>query len=146
MYVSILTLYTAKYVLKPWKPRWKSKSVWYCLIFFRHIMSTCILYGTCIWKRQILVVKTGSDSSTPKRSKNRCSCHRSSEMNNINSHGDIHVKNFRVGQKKFLTSARHSWPLSNDGSLACHTYCDTGHPFIMFISEDPWDSHLLLSI
>ena len=26
---------------------------------------------------------------------------------------------------------------------ACHTYCDTGHPFIMVISEDPLHSHLL---
>ena len=25
-----------------------------------------------------------------------------------------------------------------EGSLACHTYCDTGHPFIMVISEGPW--------
>ena len=24
--------------------------------------------------------------------------------------------------------AHYSWPLSNEGSLACHTYCDTGHP------------------
>ena len=31
----------------------------------------------------------------------------------------------------------HSWPLSSEGSLACHTYCDTGHPFILVISEDP---------
>ena len=29
---------------------------------------------------------------------------------------------------------RHSWPLSSEGSIACHIYCDTGHPFIMFIS------------
>ena len=29
------------------------------------------------------------------------------------------------------------------GCLACHTYYDTGHPFIMVISEDPWHSHLL---
>ena len=26
--------------------------------------------------------------------------------------------------------ARHSWPLSGEGSLACHTYCDMGHPFL----------------
>ena len=26
---------------------------------------------------------------------------------------------------------------SSEGSLACHTNCDTGHPFIMVISEDP---------
>ena len=25
----------------------------------------------------------------------------------------------------------------------CHIYCDTGHPFIMVISEDPWHSRLL---
>ena len=31
----------------------------------------------------------------------------------------------------FLTYTRHSWPLSSEGSSACHTYCDTGHPFIM---------------
>ena len=30
--------------------------------------------------------------------------------------------------------------MSNKVSLACHTYCDTGHPFIMVISENP--SHL----
>ena len=29
------------------------------------------------------------------------------------------------------------------GFLACHTYYDTGHPFIMVISEDLWHSHLL---
>ena len=29
-------------------------------------------------------------------------------------------------------------PLSSVGSLMCHyTYCDTGQPFIMVISEDP---------
>ena len=31
---------------------------------------------------------------------------------------------------QILTYARHSWQLSSEGSLACHTYCDTGHPFI----------------
>ena len=35
------------------------------------------------------------------------------------------------------TYARHLWPLSSEGSLACHTYCDMGHPFKMVISEDP---------
>ena len=30
---------------------------------------------------------------------------------------------------QILTCARHSWPLSSENSLACHTYCDTGHPF-----------------
>ena len=31
---------------------------------------------------------------------------------------------------KFFTYAWYSWPLNSEGSLVCHTYCDTGHPFI----------------
>ena len=31
---------------------------------------------------------------------------------------------------QILTYARHLLPLSSEGSLACHTFCDTGHPFI----------------
>ena len=45
-----------------------------------------------------------------------------------------------------LTYTRHSWPLSSVGSLACHTYSDTRHPFTMVISEYPWHSHLLPSV
>ena len=37
---------------------------------------------------------------------------------------------------KMLTYAQHSWPLRSESSLACHNYCDKGHPFIMVISED----------
>ena len=47
---------------------------------------------------------------------------------------------------QILTYARHQWQLSCEGSLPCHTYCDTGHPFKMVISEDPWHSHLLPSV
>ena len=35
----------------------------------------------------------------------------------------------------------HSWPLSSEGSLTCHTYCYTGQPFIIVISEDPRHPH-----
>ena len=35
---------------------------------------------------------------------------------------------------QILTYARHSWPLSSQGSLACQTYRDTGHLFILVIS------------
>ena len=42
---------------------------------------------------------------------------------------------------QILTYARHLWPLSSEGSFACHIYCDTGHPFIVVISEDPADTH-----
>ena len=40
-------------------------------------------------------------------------------------------------------SANSPWPcpLSSEGSLACHTFCDTGHPFIMVISVDPCHSN-----
>ena len=46
---------------------------------------------------------------------------------------------------QILTYARHSWPLSSEGSLRCHTCCDTGLSFIMVISEDLWHSQLLPS-
>ena len=46
----------------------------------------------------------------------------------------------------FLYYARHSWLLSSEDSLTCHTHGDTGLPFIMVITEDPWQSHLLPSV
>ena len=34
-----------------------------------------------------------------------------------------------------LNYTRYSWPLScSEHSLACHTYCDMGHPFMIVIS------------
>ena len=36
---------------------------------------------------------------------------------------------------QILTYARHSWPLSSEGSLTYHTHCETGLPFIMVISR-----------
>ena len=35
-------------------------------------------------------------------------------------------REFFTHMEIYLTYARHSWPLSSKGSLACHTYCDTG--------------------
>ena len=32
---------------------------------------------------------------------------------------------------QILTYVLHSWPLKSEGSLACHTFCDTRYPFIM---------------
>ena len=52
----------------------------------------------------------------------------------FHSYGDVFIAGEGL---QILTYARHSWPLSSERSLACHTYCDTGHPFIMVISEDP---------
>ena len=62
---------------------------------------------------------------------------------NFHSFADVTIAGERL---QFLTYARHSWPLSSEGSLACHTYCDTGHLFIMVISEDPWHSNLMRSV
>ena len=46
---------------------------------------------------------------------------------------------FRIAVEglQILTYARLSWSLRSEDSLAFHTYCDTGHPFIMVISHDP---------
>ena len=68
----------------------------------------------------------------------------SSHSKIFHSYGDVTI----IGEGlQILTYARHLRPLNSEGSLACHTYCDTGHPFIMVISEDPWhSSHLLPSV
>ena len=60
-----------------------------------------------------------------------------------NSYGDV---NFTDEGLQTMTYTRHSWLLSSEGSLACHTYFDTGHPFIIVISEDPCHSNLLPSV
>ena len=67
----------------------------------------------------------------------------SSHSKIFHSYGDVTITGEGL---QILTYARHSWPLSSEGSLACHIYCDMGHPFIMVISEDPWHSHLLLTV
>ena len=50
----------------------------------------------------------------------------------FHSYGDVTITGEGL---QILTYAWHSWPLGSKGSLVCHTYCDTGHPFIMVISE-----------
>ena len=62
-----------------------------------------------------------------------------SNSRNLHSYGDINGL-------QSLTYSRHLWPLSNESPFGCKTYCDTGHPFIMVISEDPWHSHLLQGV
>ena len=65
------------------------------------------------------------------------------QLENFFSYGDVTI----AGQGlHILTCVRHSWPLSCEGSLACHTYCNMGHPFKIVIFEDLWHSHLLLSV
>ena len=57
-------------------------------------------------------------------------------LENFYSYGDVTIA---VEGLQNLTCARHSWPLSSEGSLAYHTYCDTGH------LRGPLHSHLLPS-
>ena len=58
----------------------------------------------------------------------------SSHSRIFHSFGDVTI----IGEwLQIMTYVRKSRPSSNEGSLTCHTYCDTGQPFIMFISEDP---------
>ena len=60
----------------------------------------------------------------------------------FHSYGDVTI----TCKDQILTFTRHSWPLHSEGSLAFCTFWDTGHPFIMVISEDSWHSHFLLSV
>ena len=66
----------------------------------------------------------------------------SSHSRTFHSYGDITI----TSAAKFNLYARQSWSLRSESSLACHTYCDAGHPFMMVISEDPWHSRLLPSV
>ena len=47
---------------------------------------------------------------------------------------------------QILSYAWQSRPLSIEGSLASQTCSDTGYPFLIVISEDPWHAHLLPSV
>ena len=58
----------------------------------------------------------------------------SSHSQVFHSYGDLIIT---VEGLQMFSYTRHSWQLSSEGSLACHTYCDTGHPFIKVISYDP---------
>ena len=64
-------------------------------------------------------------------------------LKNLHSYGDVTIAGEGL---QILTYARHSWQLSSEGSLTCHSHCDTELPFIMVISEDLWHSHLLPSV
>ena len=64
-------------------------------------------------------------------------------LENFLSNGDVTITGEGL---QILTYARQSWTSSSEISFACHTFCDTGRPFIMVISEDPWHSHLLPSV
>ena len=65
--------------------------------------------------------------------------HFSSHSRIFHSFGGVTITDEGV---QILTYARHSWSLSSEGSLVCHTYCDTGRPFMMLVSDNKW--HLLL--
>ena len=68
--------------------------------------------------------------------------------------GFVPIENFSLMWRRhhadeglqILTYTRHLRPLSTEGILACPTYCSTGHPFKMVISENPWHSYLLPSV
>ena len=41
---------------------------------------------------------------------------------NFYSYGDVTTASIGI---QILTYTRHSWPMSSEGSLECHTYCDS---------------------
>ena len=51
----------------------------------------------------------------------------SSHSRIFHSYGDVTITGERL---QILTYTRRLRPLSSEGSLACHTCCDTGHPFL----------------
>ena len=67
----------------------------------------------------------------------------SSYSRNFYSYGDVAIARERL---QILTCAQRTLPLNSECSLASYTYCDTGQSFIVVISKDPWQSHILLSI
>ena len=64
----------------------------------------------------------------------------SSNSRNFRSFGNVPIAGEGM---QIFTYARHLWPLSSEDSLSYHSYCETGHPFILVISEDQWHSHLM---
>ena len=64
----------------------------------------------------------------------------SSHSRIFHTYGDVTITSEGL---QIWTYAQYSWPLSSESSLIWQTYCDTGHPFMMFIPEDPQQSHLL---
>ena len=61
----------------------------------------------------------------------------SSHSRILHYYGDVTIA--REGLQT-LTYTPHSLRLSSEGSLTCHTYCDTGLPFKMVMFEEPWHS------
>ena len=59
------------------------------------------------------------------------------------SYGDVNIAGEGL---QILTYARALWLLSSEGSLTCHTHCNSGLPFKMVTSEDPLHSHLVSSV
>ena len=74
-------------------------------------------------------------------SNDACYLRFSSQSRIFHSFGDVTITDEGL---LILVYAWHSWPLSNEGSLVCHTYCDTGHPF-MWSSPTTNNTHLLLN-
>ena len=56
----------------------------------------------------------------------------SSHSKIFHSFGDVTIAGEGL---HILTYVQHSWPLSSEGSLACHTYWEMGHPFIIINSH-----------
>ena len=53
----------------------------------------------------------------------------------FHSYGDVTITDEGL---QILTYTWHSWPLSSEGSLACHTYCDTVHQGFFFLGGVPF--------
>ena len=75
-----------------------------------------------------LLASGGAESESDK--------HRQPNIHTVRVNTTITADNVTGEGLNDLNYTRHSLSLSNEESLPCHIYCDTGHPFIMVISED----------
>ena len=60
-------------------------------------------------------------------------------------YGDVTIGDEELQILTYAWNLLFALPLSSEGSLACQIFCDTGHPFIMVICEDPWQSYQAFS-
>ena len=115
----------------------KNSFIYVFVIYQEHLSSKLVLIDNIQYMSKILTIAT-----------RRGVC----EERTITLHGFVWLYGVYRPTREFFTHVEtlkgcKFWPmLGSYGSLTYHTHCDTGLPFIMVISEDPWHSHIMPSI
>ena len=122
-------------------PRLHSGRMYCCILLRKFHHCSLVKYNKSIWNKGVFLCFCFF--ALPTTFLHRCQfmlvclffCGILSNSKSLHSHGHVTIAGEGL---QILTYAWHSLPLSSEGSLTCHTYCETGHLFIMVISEDPW--------